>query len=262
VKIAIIGAGRMGGAILERLLEIGFTSKDNIIACDINENRLIELKQRFGINVSKDNKDGAKFGDIIIIAVMPKQMKEILEEIKPYVKSKIIVSVVGLVTTNFIENILGNNISVVRVMPNIPSLIGSGFNLVTFGKFIKAEERKQIEKMLSYLGEYREIDEDKMELYTIICAAGPTYFFPFIDVLINFGVENGLDEKLVREAIALTLKGTADMVLKVPKPIEELKNMIGLQPLKPKEEELKKIFKEIINKTLIDLNEMKKQYIK
>jgi len=124
VKIAIIGAGRMGGAILERLLEIGFTSKDNIIACDVNENRLIELKQRFGINVSKDNKDGAKFGDIIIIAVMPKQMKEILEEIKPYVKSKIIVSVVGLVTTNFIENILGNNVSVVRVMPNIPSLIG------------------------------------------------------------------------------------------------------------------------------------------
>ncbi|RZN55841.1 MAG: pyrroline-5-carboxylate reductase, partial [Candidatus Methanomethylicota archaeon] len=121
MKIAIIGAGRMGGAILERLLEIGFASKDNIIACDINENRLIELKQRFGINVSKDNKDGAKFGDIIIIAVMPKQMKEILEEIKPYVKSKIIVSVVGLVTTNFIENILGNNISVVRVMPNIPS---------------------------------------------------------------------------------------------------------------------------------------------
>jgi len=261
LKIAIIGAGKMGGALLERLLNAGFVSKGNIIACDIDESRLIELKQRLGVNISRNNRDGAKFGEIIIIAVMPKLVKEVLEEIKPNIESKVIVSVAASVPITFIENILGGNVSVVRVMPNIPSLVGSGFNLVSFGKSVKAEEREQIGKMLSFLGEYREIDEDKMELYTVICAAGPTYFFPFLDTLVSFGIENGLDEKAAREAVCLTLKGSADMVLKTSKPIEELKNMIGLQPLRLREEELKLMLKEALNKTLSELKAMSKKNI-
>jgi pyrroline-5-carboxylate reductase len=260
LKIAFIGTGKMGGALLERLLNAGFVSKDNVIACDIDESRLSELKQRLGVNISRNNRNGARFGDIIIIAVMPKQVKEVLEEIKPDIsESKVIVSVAALVPATSIENMLSSNVDIVRVMPNIPSLVGSGFNLVSFGRFIKAEEKERIRKMLSFLGEYREIGEDKMELYTVICAMGPTYFFPFLDTLVSFGIENELDEKAARDAACLTLKGTADMVLKTSKPIEELKNMIGSQPLKDREEELKLTFKEALNKTLSELKAISKK---
>ena len=83
MKIAIIGAGKMGGALLERLLDAGFVSKTDILACDLNETRLNELKEKLQIEVSRDNKRGAKFGDLVIVAVMPKQVRGVLEEIRP-----------------------------------------------------------------------------------------------------------------------------------------------------------------------------------
>jgi len=82
---------------------------------------------------------------------------------------------------------------------------------------------------------------------------GPTYFIPFLDTLVKFGVENGLSEAEAREAACLTLKGTAELVLKVLSPIEDLKNMITSQPLKDKEPELKSLFKDALDKTLNDL---------
>jgi pyrroline-5-carboxylate reductase len=250
-RISFIGVGRIGGALLERLINAGFVSKDNVLACDINESRLDELRRRLGITISQDNKEGAKFGDIIIIAVIPKLVKTVLEEIRQEIsEQKVIVSVAALVPVESIERTLGANVGVVRIMPNIPSLVGSGFNLVCFGSFLKDQDKQFVRNMLAVWGEYCDVDEDKMNLYAVISAMGPTYFTPFLDVLVRFGVEKGLTEAEAREAACLTLKGTADLVSKVQSPIEDLKNMITSQPLKEKEQELKSIFKETLEKTL------------
>ncbi|MEM3061303.1 MAG: NAD(P)-binding domain-containing protein, partial [Candidatus Bathyarchaeia archaeon] len=99
MKITFIGTGKMGGALLERLLSTGFVSNEHVLACDINENRLKELQQKFGVNISNNNREGAKFGDVVIIAVMPKQVREILEEIKTEIsESKLVISVAALVS--------------------------------------------------------------------------------------------------------------------------------------------------------------------
>jgi len=260
MRISFIGTGSMGGALLERCLEAGVVLKDDIFACDVNESRLGELQERLKINVGKDNKKGAEFGDVVVIAVIPKQVRGVIEEISTKIsESKIVVSVAALVSTRSIENMLMKNIGVVRVMPNIPSLVGSGFNLVTFGKFVKEEKKAQIKELLSAWGEYREIDEQKMELYTIISAMGLTYFFPFIDTLISFGVENGLSEREVKEAVCSTLKGTADLIMKTSRPVNDLKDMIASQPLHEKEQELKSIFKEALYKTLNELKTISKK---
>ncbi|MGQ9551939.1 MAG: pyrroline-5-carboxylate reductase family protein [Candidatus Bathycorpusculaceae bacterium] len=259
-KVTFIGTGKMGGALLERLLNTGFVSKEHVLACDINENRLKELRQKLGVNISNNNKEGAKFGDVVIIAVMPKQVREILEEIKTEIsKSKLVVSVAALVSTGLIEKIFMKDVGVIRIMPNIPSLVGSGFNLVSFGNFVKDKDKERIRRMLSVWGEYREVPEEKMELYTVISAMGPTYFFPFLDTLVSFGVENGLSESEAREAACLTLEGTAAIALKVPVTIENLKNMIGSQPLKDKEQELKATLREALNKTLNELRTISKK---
>jgi len=253
-KISFIGVGKMGGAFLERLVNAGFVPKDKVLACDINRGRLDELRQRLGIMISQDNEEGTRFGDIVVIAVMPKLVRSVLEEIRHEIsESKIIISVAALVPIKTIESILLEKIGVVRVMPNIPSLVGSGFNLVCFGRFLKEQDKGFIRDMLAVWGEHREVNEDKMNLYTIISAMGPTYFIPFLDTLVKFGVENGLSEAEAREAACLTLKGTAELVLKVPSSIEDVKNMITSQPLKDKELELKSLFKETLNRTMNEL---------
>lgn len=253
-KISFIGVGKMGGALLERLVNAGFVSKDNVLACDINGDRLDELRQRLGIMISQDNKKGARFGDIVLIAVMPKLVRSVLEEIRPEIsEEKVIVSVAALIPIETIESTLGTKTGVVRIMPNIPSLVGSGFNLVCFGSFLKEQDKQFVRNMLTVWGEYREVDEDKMNLYTVISAMGPTYFTPFLDVLVRFGVEKGLTEAEAREVACLMLKGTAELVSKVQSPIEDLKNMITSQPLKEKEQELKSIFKETLEKTLNEI---------
>jgi pyrroline-5-carboxylate reductase len=250
-KMSFIGSGNMGGALLESLINASFVSKDDVIACDINGSRLDELRQRLGIMISQDNKKGARFGDAVLIAVMPKLVTSVLEEIKHEIsEEKVIVSVAALIPIETIESTLGKKAGVVRIIPNIPSLVGSGFNLVCFGSFLKEQDRQFMRNMLTVWGEYREVDEDQMNLYTVMSAMGPTYFMPFLDVLVRFGVGKGLTEAEARETACLTLKGTAELVSKVPSPIEDLKNMITSQPLKEKEQELKSIFKETLEKTL------------
>jgi len=253
-KISFIGVGKMGGSLLERLISTGLVSKDNVMACDINRDRLNDLRQRLGIMISQDNKEGVRFGDIVVIAVMPKVVRSVLEEVRQEVlESKTIVSVAALIPIETIEKIIQAKIGVVRVMPNIPSLVGSGFNLVCFGNFLKEQDKQFIRNMFAVWGEYREVDEDKMNLYTVISAMGPTYFMPFLDVLVRFGVEKGLTEAEAREVACLTLRGTAELISKVPSSIEDLKNMITSQPLKEKEQELKILFKETLEKTLNEI---------
>jgi pyrroline-5-carboxylate reductase len=253
-KISFIGVGKMGGSLLERLISTGLVSKDNVMACDINRDRLNDLRQRLWIMISQDNKEGVRFGDIVVIAVMPKVVRSVLEEVRQEVlESKTIVSVAALIPIETIENIIQAKIGAVRIMPNIPSLVGSGFNLVCFGNFLKEQDKQFIRNMFAVWGEYREVDEDKMNLYTVISAMGPTYFTPFLDVLVRFGVEKGLTEAEAREVACFTLKGTAELISKVPSPIEDLKNMITSQPLKEKEQELKILFKETLEKTLNEI---------
>jgi len=133
-------------------------------------------------------------------------------------------------------------------MPNIPSLVGEGFNVFSFGRYMSSEGKKWVRSFLKTLGEYREVEEEKMENYTILSAMGPTYFLPFVDTLIKFGVDQGLSYEEARTAVSSTLRGTAELVSKVDKPVEDLKNMIGTQPLKAREQELRSMMETELNR--------------
>jgi len=258
MKIAFIGTGKMGGALLERLLDTGFVSRPDVLACDLNENRLNELREKLQIEVSRDNKRGAEFGELVVVAVMPKQVRGVLEEIRSEIsESKVVISVAALVSTASIEDALTKKVAVARVMPNIPSLTGSGFNLICYGKHVKEEDKDRMRQVLSAWGEYREVREEDIETYTVITAMGPTYFLPYIDTLVRFGTDNGLAEKEAREAACLTMKGTAETVASTPIPVDDLKNMIGTQPLKDKEPALRLMLREALDKALEDLRAMR-----
>ncbi len=250
-KISFIGTGAIGGAILQRLIEAKFVGRDAVIACDIDQSILNEIKARFGVMTSVDNMDGARFGDAIILAVPPKETRQVLEETRDSLsESKILVSLVALISTGHIEEVLRSRIGVVRVMPNIPSMVGSGFNMFSFGKYVSPNDKEWVKSLLDVLGEHEEVDEEKIELYSILTAMGPTYFLPFADSLIEFGVNNGLTHEEARKAVASTLEGTGILVSRVDKPVEDLKNMVGTQPLERRDEQIRSILKEELNRTL------------
>ena len=257
-RISFIGVGAMGSAVLDRLVQAAFVGAEAASICDMNPDRLDAIKRRLDARASRDNREGATFGDAIILAVPPKQACPVLEEIRDSLsESKILVSLVALVPTNLIEETLRSRIGVVRVMPNIPSMVGSGFNVFCFGRHISSGDKEWVKSMLSVLGEHEEVDEDKIETYTVLSAMGPTCFLPFADELIRFGASNGLSYQEARKAVSSTIRGTAELVSKVDRPVEELKNMIGTQPLKMREQELRSIMQEELGKTLQQLKTAK-----
>ena len=257
-RISFIGVGAMGSAVLDRLVQAAFVGAEAASICDMNPDRLDAIKRRLDARASRDNREGATFGDAIILAVPPKQACPVLEEIRDSLsESKILVSLVALVPTSLIEETLRSRIGVVRVMPNIPSMVGSGFNVFCFGRHISSGDKEWVKSMLSVLGEHEEVDEDKIETYTVLSAMGPTCFLPFADELIRFGASNGLSYQEARKAVSSTIRGTAELVSKVDRPVEELKNMIGTQPLKMREQELRSIMQEELGKTLQQLKTAK-----
>jgi pyrroline-5-carboxylate reductase len=256
--MSLIGVGAMGSAVLDRLVQAAFVDAEAVFICDMNPDRLDAIKCRLDVRAGRDNREGARFGDVIILAVPPKQACPVLEEIRDSLsESKMLVSLVALLSTSLIEETLRSRIGVVRVMPNIPSMVGSGFNVFCFGRHISSGDKEWVKSMLSVLGEHEEVDEDKIETYTVLSAMGPTYFLPFVDELIRFGASNGLSYQEARKVAASTIRGTAELVSKVDRPVEELKNMIGTQPLKMREQELRSIMQDELGKTLQQLKTAK-----
>jgi pyrroline-5-carboxylate reductase len=260
-KISLIGAGAMGGTIIERLISAGFVRADAVLACDVDQSKVSEIKHRLNVMASVDNRDAARFGDAVVIAVPPKQAPQVLEEIKDSLsESQILISVVGLVSIVFIEDTLRSGIGVARVMPNIPSLVGSGFNVISFGRYINSEDKQWVKNLLNVLGEYREIEEEKMEIYSLVSAMGPTYFLPFVETLIEFGGRNGLTHEEARKAVASALRGTGDLLLAVDRSVSDLNSMIGTQPLKARDQDLRSALEQELERTFQQISLAKSRF--
>lgn len=262
-KICFIGTGAMGSAVLERLIEAKFVGADAVFICDTDAEKLTAIKRRFEVRASTDNRDGARFGDAIVLAVPPKQACPVLEEMRDSLsESKMLVSLVALVSTSLIEETLRSHIAVVRVMPNIASMVGSGFNVFSLGRYVSSEAEEWTKSLLRVLGEYRQVDEEYIEIYSLLSAMGPTYFLPFVDTLVEFGAGNGLTQEEARGAVASTLRGTGELLIRVERSVKDLNSMIGTQPLRARERELRSALEEELARTFQQIKVAKEKFVK
>jgi pyrroline-5-carboxylate reductase len=260
-KICFIGTGAIGSAVLERLIEAKFVGADAVFICDTDAEKLTAIKRRFEVRASTDNRDGARFGDAIVLAVPPKRACPVLEEIRDSLsESKMLVSFVALVSTSLIEDTLRSHIAVVRVMPNIASMVGSGFNVFSLGRYVSSEAEEWTKSLLRVLGEYRQVDQEYIEIYSLLSAMGPTYFLPFVDTLIEFGARNGLAHEEAKKAVASTLRGTAELLLRLDRSANDLSSMIGTQPLKAREQELRSALEQELDRTFQQIRLAKERF--
>jgi len=243
-RSAFIGAGLMGGILIERLLDTGFPPA-HLLAVEPRDERRAFLAHEWHIAVSDDPRRAPKFADVIILAAPPKAVRDVLRDIAPQLKaSHLIISLAAAVPLDALEQIAGEGIAVVRVMPNTPSRVGQGMNPVAFGRFVTSETREWVMQLLAQWGQTIEVPDALMNLCVGLTGAAPTYIFPIIDALAEAGVAGGLSLNDARRIAAQVVMGSAAMVLETNEAPTDLKALTPLQPLR--EAETKALFREAV----------------
>ncbi len=212
MKISIIGGGNLGSAIAVGLLKSNFCAAENITVTKRNIATLEGLQEK-GINVSTDNIAATANADVVILAIKPFQIKEILEELSSSLSSnKLLISVVTGISLEEIKSIVGNDISVVRAMPNTAIAIQESITCLSSDK-INADKLKYSESLFAALGKTVVIDEKLMNAATVLGACGTAYAMRYIRASVQGGIEIGFDAATASLIAAQTVKGAAELLL-------------------------------------------------
>ena len=201
--IGIIGAGNMGMAIAKRI-------NGKVLISDIDKLKLRAFKDN-RIAAALNNIELVRHSNIVILSVKPQDFTALLKEIKPYVKSKLVISIAAGINTAFIERILCSRVRVIRVMPNMPSAVGKGISAITTGRFAGFKDIRIARSIFLKLGEVVEIKENLMDAVTAVSGSGPAYYFLFTALLEKAACANGLGKGIASRLARATFIGAAEV---------------------------------------------------
>jgi len=214
VRIAVLGAGKMGGILVQAFLKQNLFAPDQIHATVGHAERALALSTQWGVDVSTNNLEAASKADLILIGVKPFQVPDLIAEIRPALTAKkTLVSFAASVKTRAIEEAAGLEIAVVRAMPNTPSALGAGAAALCRGRFVSAEQMELAQRMFETVGRAVVVDEKHMDAVTGLSGSGPAYIYIIIEALAEAGVKVGLPRETATQLAAQTAFGAAKMVL-------------------------------------------------
>jgi pyrroline-5-carboxylate reductase len=214
VRVAVLGAGKMGGILLQAFLKQNLFAPDQIHATVGHAEKAIALSVQWGVDVSTNNLEAARQADLILIGVKPFQVPDLIAEIRPALNpTKTIVSFAASVKTRSIEEASGLEIAVIRAMPNTPSALGAGAAGLCRGRFVSPEQMELAQRIFETVGRTVVVDEKHMDAVTGLSASGPAYIYIIIEALAEAGVKVGLPRDIATQLAAQTTFGAAKMVL-------------------------------------------------
>ncbi len=226
-KLAVIGVGKLGEALITGLLKEGDLKSTDITGSVCHEASIERVKNKLAIEVGLDNKKLAANADIIILAVKPQNMDVVLNQIKDVVtKDKIVITVAASVSIAFVEQRLQNSVPVVRAMPNTPCVINAGMTGICPGTNTSAEQMALAKEIFNCVGKTVLIDESLMDGLTALSASGPAYLYVVIESLAEAGVKLGIPRETSTLLAAQTMYGAARMVLESNAHPALLKDMV------------------------------------
>jgi len=226
MKVAVIGGGTMGEAIIKSILRKRLAAKADISVCDVIPRRRDYFKSKYGLKAVSDNAAVARAADVIILAVKPQDMVATMEGIAGSLKSQLVISIAAGVTLDTLCGKL-NYRKVVRAMPNTPAQVGRGMTAWTAAGQVGEKEQATARAILLAMGEEQFFaDEKYIDMATAISGSGPAYVFLFIEALIDAGVHIGLPRDMARKLVVETIAGSAEAMKKTAKHPAELRNMV------------------------------------
>ncbi|MDR2861156.1 MAG: pyrroline-5-carboxylate reductase [Syntrophobacterales bacterium] len=227
-KIALIGAGKMGEGLLGGILAQKKVLPDAVTIFDKVSARMGDLKKAYGINIAEDIPHILAEAEIVILGVKPQDMGCLLAEIKPFFKESIlVVSIAAGVTTAFIESALEGKARVIRMMPNMPALIGCGATALSKGEHATDADIAAVLDLSDAIGLSVVVPEDLMDAVTGLSGCGPAYGFIMIEALADAGVLMGLPRAASQKLAAQTILGAASLCLQGEAHPAALKDMIA-----------------------------------
>jgi len=230
-KIGFIGGGNMAEAIIKGLLSSSIIKASNIFVSEPNNKRQNFLTSEYKIKVLKSNVDLAKKSDVLIAAVKPQIMWEVLSGIADNVDSKkLVISVAAGYPVSQIEKALKQGkkkkLCVVRTMPNTPSVVLEGVTAITAGKSVSKSDLKISHEIFQAVGRTVEVPEEQIDAVTGLSGSGPAYIFMIIEALSDAGVKMGLSRDVANELTIQTVLGSALLVRETGTTPGELKNRV------------------------------------
>jgi pyrroline-5-carboxylate reductase len=226
-SIGFIGGGNMGEALIRGLLAASLFSADRVFAFDVIESRVQYLEKEFGIKARRDIAQLAQDSSIIIIAVKPQTIADVLNTLADHLARKpLIVSIAAGVALSTLEQRLPENTAVVRVMPNAPALVQQAASALSRGRAVSDAQMAMSLSLFRAVGKAVEIDEKLMDAVTGLSGSGPAYVLLMIEALIDSGVLLGLPRQAARDLVVQTVAGTCKLLETTGKHPAELRDVI------------------------------------
>ena len=214
LKIAVIGAGNIGGALIGGILKSHLAEPKDVVATDAREERRQELEEQWKIRVlATDNRKAVAGRDIVILAVKPHIVPAVLDELRGALReNQIVITVAAGVPLALYEAVLGNRIPLFRAMPNIPVVVEEGATAVAGNHATTPEQRKVVEKIFGALGCVVFVEESQLDAVTALSGSGPAYIYMVIEALIDGGKKMGLSQEVATRLTEQTVLGAAKLV--------------------------------------------------
>ena len=205
--IGFVGSGNMAEAMINGVLKANVYRPGKVFVSDIRPERLVYLREHYGVRTAEDNAELASKADILVLSVKPQNMSEALQSVKDVIKpDALVISIAAGIKSTNIAAVLGD-VAIVRVMPNMPAWVDEGASVLFANE--KAKTRVEIARLI-FLSVGKAIvieDEGLLDAITAVSGTGPAYFFLLMDEMIRTGIELGLPEDVVRDLVLQTGKG-------------------------------------------------------
>ncbi len=227
LKIAFIGGGNMGEAMLSAILRKGLSTPGAISVSDVNQARRQHLAEKYSVYASGSNLEALDRGDVIILAIKPQNLAGVMAELSGQLKPpQLVLSIVAGTRTHTLRSGLKHR-SIVRAMPNTPAQIGQGITVWTATAEVSKKQKSWASSILGAMG--REIyvaDERYLDMATAVSGSGPAYVFLFMESLAQAAVAIGLPQDIAQELVSQTVLGSASFAQKSEKELAELRRMV------------------------------------
>jgi pyrroline-5-carboxylate reductase len=212
--LAVLGTGKLGGILLRAYLQQGLFTAKHVTATVRHEEKAANIAVELGVNASTNNRKAVKSAEIVLLAVKPQVVGDVLKEIKPGLsKHALVISVAASVPTSYIEQRIGPNMAVIRAMPNTCATVGCSMTGICRGAHASAEHLEIANAMFSAVGRTVVVDEKNMDAVTGLSASGPAFVYIMLESLAEAGVKVGLPRDIATLLAAQTMKGAASVVL-------------------------------------------------
>jgi pyrroline-5-carboxylate reductase len=210
-RVAILGAGKMGEALLSGLLRAGRNPSD-LVFTERHDERTKMLEERYGVT-GVSSADAVETADTLLVAVKPQEIGALLDELGPIVSPRnLVITIAAGIPTGFLEQRLADSTPVVRVMSNTPVFVDEAMSAIAAGAHATEEHLERTESLLRPVGKVIRVPESQLDAVTALSGSGPAYFFFLVEAMIDAGILLGLPRAVAAELIVQTAVGSAKML--------------------------------------------------